>query len=545
MKSIAPGSYDMYRYVAWTVENDSILSFDALRVIQSILLCALSVVRRGVNSYRPVNRLPHEILGLIFDQIPIMTFRRTEDYSEWVVSSPIHVAAKSTVVTHVCHYWREIGLETPRLWSHISDCMSQSAASELFRRSKAVPLNVHIGKESSPFADDVFRSGSSRVHTLHWHVPSYRACSSDVPTFMTLPAPNLELLDIQCKSSRRPYHVGEHAPVLFNQCAPMLRLLVLRSIPWLPANRFPNLTHLCISHCKAVSLSSIIALLSGSPALEDIVLVAIETQTNTDQLGATVSLNNMRRFMIKSSCMFVWHLLTRLNLPADMLLHISEPGDCNLSFMRHLPPLRLLTTFTKLHLRVDLTLKATKFWITAVGPSSALHVHWETQSWQANDEWVSNLAAVVPIPNIEEFWVDMPALRYHCLNKLLQAMASLRSLVLDDHYRTRPYLLDTLSSPLDTSPHLLCPKLDTLRIVDAWTLPVEVSQFASTRRQYGHPLRHLIVEHANELDEHSETVRASLEAQIESVENRKVKARSTMPLPSVCTADNQGYWQWR
>ncbi|EJD43406.1 hypothetical protein AURDEDRAFT_114736, partial [Auricularia subglabra TFB-10046 SS5] len=54
-------------------------------------------------------------------------------------------ATELVLITHVCHYWRVLGLETASLWTRIElegDCAS--ALHELLPRSKAAPVDLRL-----------------------------------------------------------------------------------------------------------------------------------------------------------------------------------------------------------------------------------------------------------------------------------------------------------------------------------------------------------------------------------------------------------------
>ena len=81
----------------------------------------------------PILRVPSEVLLLIFVELKRISAdekekREFRDFIEW------------TVVTHVCHTWREIALGAPFLWSYIRITSSNPSelrcAAEMLHRSR-------------------------------------------------------------------------------------------------------------------------------------------------------------------------------------------------------------------------------------------------------------------------------------------------------------------------------------------------------------------------------------------------------------------------
>ena len=97
-------------------EKEALQSIEADIDHHSQLLIGL---RRRRNSFVRLNRLPSELLAEIF------LYCRGED---WDLPDNSETAKyKATVpplrwifVTAVCSHWRQVALQTPRLWSHIN-----------------------------------------------------------------------------------------------------------------------------------------------------------------------------------------------------------------------------------------------------------------------------------------------------------------------------------------------------------------------------------------------------------------------------------------
>ncbi|RPD56195.1 hypothetical protein L226DRAFT_571838 [Lentinus tigrinus ALCF2SS1-7] len=80
---------------------------------------AVSLVQETMNARCPINKLPPELLALVFSMVPSS------------LSLPGYVGPPSTKqtnellpVTHVCRSWRVLALDMPSLWSTISQTSS-------------------------------------------------------------------------------------------------------------------------------------------------------------------------------------------------------------------------------------------------------------------------------------------------------------------------------------------------------------------------------------------------------------------------------------
>jgi hypothetical protein len=105
---------------------------------QSMLHDHISISRTR-NSRVPAARLAPELLSFIFFWcLPTSTFQ-------------IHdcVLPTQVVATHVCHRWREIGLQSAVLWSRI-DLERMRMAQAFLGRSKQARLNVRIAIRNDP-----------------------------------------------------------------------------------------------------------------------------------------------------------------------------------------------------------------------------------------------------------------------------------------------------------------------------------------------------------------------------------------------------------
>ncbi|KAJ8520237.1 hypothetical protein ONZ45_g2913 [Pleurotus djamor] len=108
----------------------SLAQIDADVARQRASLLALLLQR---NSLAPINKLPVEILSMIFEVTREMLHTSARD---------IYSARFSwSTIASVCHRWRVIAMDNPRFWSHIS-LHDPAFASELARRARNLPLSL-------------------------------------------------------------------------------------------------------------------------------------------------------------------------------------------------------------------------------------------------------------------------------------------------------------------------------------------------------------------------------------------------------------------
>lgn len=110
----------------------SVAAFDAFR--------ASAQNRARLNALLPINaRLPPEVLAQIFAAY-IHASHDPEEYAGYHRHPP-YAWLK---IAHVCHYWREVAIQTPSLWSYIT-LTRLECVKEMIMRSKEAPLSIFTG----------------------------------------------------------------------------------------------------------------------------------------------------------------------------------------------------------------------------------------------------------------------------------------------------------------------------------------------------------------------------------------------------------------
>ncbi|KAF7976800.1 hypothetical protein HWV62_5656 [Athelia sp. TMB] len=205
-----------------------------------------------MRDYKPcfIEVLPEELLKDIF------ICRASNDYGATITSRG------EIVLSHVCHYWREVSISTPQLWTRVHRRVRQrhlSPISTYLARSKQMPLDliVHAAYQpSSPWADQEFIAESlvGVCELLEPHISRCRKIefygenSANEDPFLQMLAsismPILQSLHLSPRVEGGSFEAEQ--AVLFNDDAPMLRRVSLRFSQALRVLTvpLPHVTHL-------------------------------------------------------------------------------------------------------------------------------------------------------------------------------------------------------------------------------------------------------------------------------------------------------------
>ncbi|PPQ63462.1 hypothetical protein CVT24_004994 [Panaeolus cyanescens] len=93
-------------------------------------------LKRCQNNLAPISRLPPELLTRSFAWlVEDFAFRSPEDWNSQTI--------QWVKITHVCHHWREVALNSPHLWSILVNFKPKWAEIQL-ERSKQASLYLHL-----------------------------------------------------------------------------------------------------------------------------------------------------------------------------------------------------------------------------------------------------------------------------------------------------------------------------------------------------------------------------------------------------------------
>ncbi|KAI0682810.1 hypothetical protein BC835DRAFT_1423963 [Cytidiella melzeri] len=220
-------------------------------------------LRGARNRLAPINRLPPELLGAIFEYL-------TGSRSLLIVSKE-HERIGSQKFQSVCRHWRLTAVNTPALWTYIrvsSFRTSERAfASTSLVRSGVLPLDVNL--QDSRFADVIGRrvregvkSNSGRIRELFVHEGQFTYINSLVQD-----ASQLEALTITNPTDSADGFID-------NWQIPKLRVFCARGFTGWHKAKFSTLRHLIVDNqvLDCETLRGLYALLSLNPRLEDLVL---------------------------------------------------------------------------------------------------------------------------------------------------------------------------------------------------------------------------------------------------------------------------------
>ncbi|KZV79537.1 hypothetical protein EXIGLDRAFT_756895 [Exidia glandulosa HHB12029] len=200
-------------------------------LVEHALLSALHRFRAHMNYYAPINRLPVEVLLLIFRHYHSTNCGDAPTWSSSV--QPV------VTITHVCRHWRAAALDDANLWTTVSaqDYNELQALPVILSRSKMRPVDIAIEWRLHILA----RTRASVLQALNEHLSHTRALrlhvrdehSSDWVAALTSPAPLLETFEL-VRGSRLPEPLGagiisSAERRLFGAHAPRLRDVTLEN----------------------------------------------------------------------------------------------------------------------------------------------------------------------------------------------------------------------------------------------------------------------------------------------------------------------------
>ncbi|KAF9644681.1 hypothetical protein BDM02DRAFT_3121542 [Thelephora ganbajun] len=157
--------------------------------LQTDLTQITSFIRTSQNQYRPIFRLPNEVLAEIFFEV-----RDSLNDNTWMR------------VMSVCRVWRDVAISVPRLWSTIELDLDMTNEEELLgglklvlHRSKQAPLDVTVSTRTQALpvhkilrldtlAKHVHRFRYVRIRTIH------KESLDQISAAFSTPAPQLKTL---------------------------------------------------------------------------------------------------------------------------------------------------------------------------------------------------------------------------------------------------------------------------------------------------------------------------------------------------------------
>ncbi|RPD56430.1 hypothetical protein L227DRAFT_553667 [Lentinus tigrinus ALCF2SS1-6] len=379
------------------------LGLDVLKHLEETATATLALARSGINTYASINTLPAEVLGIIF-QNALPSGGRGFPFNGYEDPRMGEEVRSRTVLAHVCQRWRHIALDMASFWTVIDE-FSHDSSSAFLARSGDMPLQVYVKQTLCRDAGHALVPHGPRIRDLHLSIPKERR--SVIPSTTTLfpfDPKNLERLCIVTEAmpfddSRPNIHI-DMPPVLFPGPTPHLKMLILRSMCWLPGIPYSNLTHLHMTRGTPISLITLLTFLGHCTALEELVLVDIFIASATAvPLDHAITLPRLRMLVlgINQSHLSMRRLLQYLSLPSTVTLRVNGAYAFRaLSDLRPFPELPFTASFDTLsidHASRHLVVRAS-------GPSSALLLDFKEYPTASHDHAIYLMESIIPFDNI-------------------------------------------------------------------------------------------------------------------------------------------------
>ncbi|KAJ8515920.1 hypothetical protein ONZ45_g6710 [Pleurotus djamor] len=291
-------------------------------------------LKRDLNHHSPTAKLPPEILSRIFLLVKSQTrrnyeypFLRNSDDSAEMGSGWLQLAS-------VSHRWREIALQTPRLWATI-DFKYPLHAAEWLERSKSAPLQININlssstSDSTPLLSTIKTalSQSSRLSDLKMTFKNDEILGHVLPvTALSTMAPVLEKI---CLASLEPMlDPPSNTPTIWRDM-PSLREIELRNIPFpRHLSALPRLTKFVFTRMESnihTHISELVRLLRSTPALEYLEVSTLSNKIPSDlTLSMQVSLPRLNHLALRSVDLIGFQFYNLVEFPdAVRLNHTIE-----------------------------------------------------------------------------------------------------------------------------------------------------------------------------------------------------------------------------
>ncbi|PBK61510.1 hypothetical protein ARMSODRAFT_1089683 [Armillaria solidipes] len=301
---------------------------DKLDAIERRLQIAAAMIRGARNSLQPINRLPPELLAIIFLMrqqhlpsflpIPCVSVYKQRHHRDWLK------------VLHVCRHWRAITATYARLWATIDSNLDPAT---FIRRSSTAPLTVYVGirngKINQPDLEIILRQ-TRRIRELH--IDAFKWQTSATPLYELLKKPAKSLLSLTILIDGDRNSTPHDLPTLFSGRMPRLRQLCLEHISTWPKNHFQNLTHVCLYRQDREfrpCTNDFLDFLEGCPLLEELALIdAGPTRSTAGDVPAVLShrvvpLDHLRELNCGSLgyALPITRLLSHLALPASAAMY--------------------------------------------------------------------------------------------------------------------------------------------------------------------------------------------------------------------------------
>ncbi|KZT02942.1 uncharacterized protein LAESUDRAFT_762370 [Laetiporus sulphureus 93-53] len=292
----------------------------------------------------------------------------------------------------------------PQLWSSVPGASHPLAISTRLARSRDITLDPCIQLPPDQAIWHALHTDMYRIRSLYGHTTHIEDDNS-VLGCLQFSAEQLEVLELKLSRVNPSVPTKVTQPVFFQDHAPLLRILILQSVPWLHESLLN--THAQGRRCRPSVLDF--------PRLRRLAVADVPAAFGSNFISA------------------------RLPTSMELYLFDIERGPISdLAFLRSesMSTLPLLAGLTRLSLAIAGTDGTIAFFVTAAGSSSAFHVDWEVEPSltvaQRRNGWVEFLLSLLPATCITELWIDRWQFRDDDLEPLFRGLPSLNSVVIND-----------------------------------------------------------------------------------------------------------------
>ena len=488
-----------------------------------------------INTYRPINRLPPEVMALIFALVPD-DLAATQIGPLWrrFRSHRLVDVRGLCPVTAVCRQWRNLALSTSSLWSCTYDRsrkVSQALHDHYIDRCKGGPLSICIEGRVSDTTLSLLLSSGERVRELY--VDGFNCGGSmeidKLSIVATMPLQNIE----QCTLGY--VYSAPHTLNLFNGNCPKLRMLRLDTASMFPISPIPSLTHLAVLSPPLLAnmLGCLLMLLDGSPALQELYLndfaFSQPALSVGDWRGGPVRLDRLERLFLREPLYrtpppqgpdpvthYMASILPFLAIPATCIVRMGNMFASGIE-----PCLRSMTGATRdpaSHLYIHASRQVRKsnvysvrvanperrqYTSVDVGVFRREFTHQAVVQQELFQSLQSALAELPLLSRIRELCICSGegtawGRRGHHLS-IFPSLPYLETLVVELHHPTTAReLLASLEAPLSPDPSsppvIHCPRLSTIVLFSSVRDGEYIRWLAKMRAAAGYPLAHLLLD---------------------------------------------------
>ena len=279
----------------------------ALRAIEANIdhhLQAVVGLRRRLNSFVHINRLPSELLAEIFLLCQDLDggWELSKFPSGGSDRQHIALSHRWVLITTVCYHWRKLAIQTPRFWSRINLAYPRFAHYSL-RLAKKSPLcleTIGLGDTHRSLLDEIVSHDFRRVSSIRWYFLHQDIVCSGSPlrAESSIVFSQLRSISVISASTRQ-----DILPLFANVDFPTIQTLDLVNCvgnipPCLLAPTLKTLSLIVMYGSQRVAFVHFFRCLSQMKQLTSIELLGIDFGQNQETTWPQISLPHLRQAII-------------------------------------------------------------------------------------------------------------------------------------------------------------------------------------------------------------------------------------------------------